>query len=635
VEFGIFIGAHNLGHGRTEAQLFADITEQAMLADELGYDIVWLVEHHFNDYNLLPDPLQMAVRIFERTQRIRVGVAVVILRDHHPLQLAGRIAQLDVLYPGRFELAVGRGSSGYEAVRFQREMDVETSRAHFYEHLEVMANSWRNDVDTGHEGRFWRFPPTTVLPRPVSEPHPSLWLSAVTPWSIYGQVENCRKLDVPAKVITSPFRNPFDYLAEGYAQFLRGLGEFGFDRADAQFAVNRTVFVGGTQAEVDEALVDVLRIHRGLYAQLEGNEVYVNGKTQIRPVEHEIGAEDVIANVPFGTPDRVRDQVRPYHDLGVDHLSLYFDYLSSHERVIRAMKLFACEVMPYFHDHPPRYGRKRLDNLLDPRNRAADHAEYVDRFVARSAEARTRPGATLDVAYGDHPRERLDVFVPPGALAPVPVNVFFHGGYWRSSEKERYSFLAEMFNSAGAACVTAEYALVPDVSFDELIRQCRAALAYVCDHAAELGLDPRRIHICGHSAGGQIVGMLMASGWQRSFGLADDVVRGGCGISGLYDLEPIRLSYLNDTLGLDRVTALRNSPSLLRPAWAGPLILAVGGLEGDEFLRQQVIMEAAWSGAAAITAMVMEGDHHYSAVEALGDPRSALGQAVLAQMGLA
>jgi alkanesulfonate monooxygenase SsuD/methylene tetrahydromethanopterin reductase-like flavin-dependent oxidoreductase (luciferase family) len=110
VEFGIFIGAHNLGHGRSESQLYADITEQALLADQLGYDVVWLVEHHFNDYNLLPDPLQLAVRIFERTERIRVGVAVVILRDHHPLQLAGRIAQLDVLYPGRFELAVGRGS---------------------------------------------------------------------------------------------------------------------------------------------------------------------------------------------------------------------------------------------------------------------------------------------------------------------------------------------------------------------------------------------------------------------------------------------------------------------------------------------------------------------------------------------
>jgi arylformamidase len=635
MEFGVFIGAHNLGDQRSEQQLFADMTDQAVLADQLGYDIVWLVEHHFNDYNLLPDPLQLAVRIFERTERIRVGVAVVILRDHHPLQLAGRIAQLDVLYPGRFELAVGRGSSGYEAVRFQREMDVDTSRAHFYEHLEVMVNAWRNDVDTGHEGRFWSFPPTTVLPRPVSKPHPSLWLSAVTPWSIYGQVENCRKLDVPAKVITSPFRNPFEYLAEGYAQFQRGLKEFGFEREDAQFAVNRTVFIGESEAEVDAAMTDVLRIHRGLYAQLEGNEVYLNGKTQIRPVEHEIGAEDVIANVPFGTPERVRDQVRPYHELGVDHLSLYFDYLSGHHRVIRAMKLFAAEVMPHFHDRPVRYGRERLDNLLDPRHRAPDFEEYVSRFETRSAEYRRRPGAALlDLAYGNHPRERLDVFAPPKASASLPVNVFYHGGYWRSSSKERYSFVAETFTSAGAACVVPEYALVPDVPFDELIRQCRAALAYLYEHASELDLDPGRIHVSGHSAGGEIVGMLMSEGWQQPLGLPYDVVRGGCGISGLYDMEPIRLSYLNDTLGLDRETARRNSPSLLRPASTGHLILAVGSLEGEEFLRQNALMKGAWGGAVEITPMIMEGAQHYSAVEALGDPESALAHAVLAQMGL-
>jgi alkanesulfonate monooxygenase SsuD/methylene tetrahydromethanopterin reductase-like flavin-dependent oxidoreductase (luciferase family) len=353
VEFGVFIGAHNLGYDRSEEQLFRDITDQAVLADRLGYDVVWLVEHHFNDYNLLPDPLQMAVRIFERTQRIRVGVAVIILRDHHPLQLAGRIAQLDALYPGRFELAVGRGSSGFEATRFQREMDVPTSRAHMLEHLEVMTKAWRNDEDWAHNGRFWRFPEVTVLPRPATRPHPSLWLSAVTPWSIYGQVRNCATLGVTPKVITSPFRNPFSYLAEGYEEFLRGLSEVGTPRHAARFAVNRTTFIGESPREIDEAMEDVLRIHRGLYAQLEGNEVYVNGKIQIQPVQHEIGADDVHANVPFGDPQRVRDQVRPYVQLGVDHLSCYFDFLRSAERVERAMTLFAHEVMPAFRTTTP------------------------------------------------------------------------------------------------------------------------------------------------------------------------------------------------------------------------------------------------------------------------------------------
>ncbi|MGZ4480777.1 MAG: LLM class flavin-dependent oxidoreductase [Gaiellales bacterium] len=215
MEFGVFIGAHNIGHERSESQLYEDITEQVLLADELGYDVVWLAEHHFNDYNLMPDPLQVAVRILERTERIRVGVAVVILRDHHPLQLAGRIAQLDVLYPGRFETAVGRGSSGFEAKRFQREMDIPTSRAHFLEHLQVMVAGWRNDQDWAFDGEFWRFPEVTVLPRPITRPHPSLWLSAVTPQSIHGQVHNCKALGVQPKVFTSPFRNPFSYLRGG------------------------------------------------------------------------------------------------------------------------------------------------------------------------------------------------------------------------------------------------------------------------------------------------------------------------------------------------------------------------------------------------------------------------------------
>jgi alkanesulfonate monooxygenase SsuD/methylene tetrahydromethanopterin reductase-like flavin-dependent oxidoreductase (luciferase family) len=150
-------------------------------------------------------------------------------------------------------------------------------------------------------------------------------------------------------VFTSPFRNPFSYLAEGYGQFERGLAEIGARREDALFAVNRTSFVGEDQDEVDAAMQDVLRIHRGLYAQLEGNELYVNGKIQIKPVQHEIGGDEVLANVPFGEVEYVRDQVRLYAEIGVDHLSLYFDFGMPQQRVLRSMRLFAAEVMPEFH----------------------------------------------------------------------------------------------------------------------------------------------------------------------------------------------------------------------------------------------------------------------------------------------
>ena len=154
MEFGVFIGAHNLGHARSEAQLFDDITEQAVLGRPRSATTSsgWSSTTSTTT-TCCPTRCSWRCASSSARERIRVGVAVVILRDHHPLQLAGRIAQLDVLYPGRFELAVGRGSSGYEAVRFQREMDVDTSRAHFLEHLEVMVHGWRNDADSGARRR--------------------------------------------------------------------------------------------------------------------------------------------------------------------------------------------------------------------------------------------------------------------------------------------------------------------------------------------------------------------------------------------------------------------------------------------------------------------------------------------------
>lgn len=347
MQFAIFLAAHHLDD-RSEKQLFDDLTEQAVLAEELGYDHVWLVEHHFNNYNLLPDPLQFATRIFERTEHIGVGVAVFILPNHHPLQLAGRLAQIDVCYPGRFETAVGRGSSLFEARKLGTAMEVDDSRAHFFEHLEVLTQGLMSDVDFSHHGRFWDFDDLTILPRPVTRPMPSLWLAGLSPMSIAGQVENCRKLGIPPKIITSPFRNPMSDVQKGYDTFESALAEHGFDRSEGAFAVNRTAFVGETDAEVRAAIPQMIEIHRGLYAQLENNERYVNGKIEIRPVQNEVTEDEILGRLPFGTVDRVREHVRQTHEMGVDHFSAYFDLGFGQETALRSMRLFAEQVMPEF-----------------------------------------------------------------------------------------------------------------------------------------------------------------------------------------------------------------------------------------------------------------------------------------------
>jgi arylformamidase len=179
------------------------------------------------------------------------------------------------------------------------------------------------------------------------------------------------------------------------------------------------------------------------------------------------------------------------------------------------------------------------------------------------------------------------------------------------------------------------YALMPAVTLDELVRQCRGAVAWVHAEARTFGGAPDRVFVSGHSAGGHLTAMVMATDWKR-FGVPRDVVQGGCAISGLYDLEPIRLCYLNDVLRLTPDDVQHASPVRLLPPAAAPLLLAVGEREGDEYHRQTDDLAAAWRrGGTSVTVMDMEGDDHFTIVEQLGEPASTLSRAIQRQMGLA
>ena len=279
------------------------------------------------------------------------------------------------------------------------------------------------------------------------------------------------------------------------------------------------------------------------------------------------------------------------------------------------------------------YDQKTLDRYLNPRVPVPDYESYFERFAERSARTRATLSAQLNVQYGTSSRERLDVFTAPtNALAPV--NVFFHGGYWRGGEKERYSFIADTFVEHGAACILVEYDLTPHVTMDTIIGQCRSALSYIYRNSERWNIDANRIYVSGHSAGGQIIGMLMVAGWHQNFSVPTDLIKGGCGISGIYELEPIRLSYLNSEVLLDEISVSVNSPALLRPASSAPLLAAVGDLEGPEFFRQTQSILEAWGQSTEVTTDVLVNTNHYSAVEQLGDENSLLARRILDQMEL-
>lgn len=280
------------------------------------------------------------------------------------------------------------------------------------------------------------------------------------------------------------------------------------------------------------------------------------------------------------------------------------------------------------------YDRAALDAEYNNRLKVKDAIEWMARGGAESARARAELPLRFDVPYGAHAGERLDVF-PAARPGPAPVHVFIHGGYWQRMDKADFSYVVRGLRPAGAATVVIDYGLMPSIDLDELVRQCRAAVAWVHRHASEWGGDPARITISGHSAGGHLVAMLLATEW-TTFGVPGDVVKAGCAISGLYDLEPIRLCYLNDALALTPEVARRNSPVHLAPARPTPLILAVGGAEGAEYHRQTDDLAAAWRARGVpIEVMDLAGHDHFSIVAEMESPFSPLARAIQGQMGLA
>ena len=205
---------------------------------------------------------------------------------------------------------------------------------------------------------------------------------------------------------------------------------------------------------------------------------------------------------------------------------------------------------------------------------------------ARRADAfRAAARAEIDVAYGPHARERLDLFLPKAEKPPL--FAFFHGGYWQWNDKEPFAFLCEGLVPAGAAFANIEYALCPDVSLTELTQQARRAIAYLWREADRFGYDRDRIVVSGHSAGGHLTAMMMATDWP-AFGedLPANVVAAGLPISGIYDLEAVRLTPLNDAIGMDEAEARALSPMFQPPATRGPMVVVYGGAESIEFHRQ-------------------------------------------------
>lgn len=274
-----------------------------------------------------------------------------------------------------------------------------------------------------------------------------------------------------------------------------------------------------------------------------------------------------------------------------------------------------------------------LDRQYNPRPAVPEHPEIFARWRANSVSTRQVLTPDIDLAYGKSNAETLDFF--HASKVGRPLLIFIHGGYWRSLDKGDFSFLAPAFVAKDINVAVVNYGLAPATPMEEIVRHILRAVSWLHQHAAELRFDQRRIVVSGHSAGAHLAAMMAAADWLTwEPSLPARVVHGIVCISGLYDLAPLaQAPFLKDDIKLDAAGARKLSPISYRPRLSVPMVTAVGGEESSEFHRQNALIGACWPHCLRHD-VPLPGCHHFSAVEALGDPDHPLLHSTLGLLGV-
>lgn len=261
-----------------------------------------------------------------------------------------------------------------------------------------------------------------------------------------------------------------------------------------------------------------------------------------------------------------------------------------------------------------------VDRAYDNSANFPDVDEWRERWRTRNQELALPEGSALDVPYGPNPRQKIDLF--PLESQGAPTTLFFHGGFWTRNGKETFRFLLEASHLAGYNAAFAGYTLAPSADMGTIVSDALAATAWLYTHLPDFGLERTPLVLIGWSAGAHLVALQMDQ----------PNVAAGMAISGIYDLEPMRIGSMNDFLCLDDRAVARYSPTLQPPSRSAPLLVAYGAAELPEFRRQSVEFHAAWhERSLPVQLMPLPDRHHHSSLEELYLPEGML-QAQLALM---
>lgn len=337
--------------GQTAREVYDFHLEIVELLEELGFDGVWLAEHHFHDFGTVPNTLTMLANLAARTERLRLGTGIVVLPLRDPIHVAEEAAMVDLLSGGRLELGIGRG---YQSIEFENfGLDLAESRDRFNECLDMLLGLWTTD-DFEYKGRFQTTThPLTLMPKPVQRPYPPLHVAAISPET----VKTYAARGIP--ILADPAA-PFEKIARAAGTWHATAAAHEADTENTELVASRVVYVAESNERAREE-------QARFEAAFDRTRIFLAGNAPIDPKTGEAAKgyeyhldrlKDISADSDFGwnqlevigDPERVISQIRSIQDMGYGNLLC--DFGSTRHMPIdemkKLLKFFAAEVMPAF-----------------------------------------------------------------------------------------------------------------------------------------------------------------------------------------------------------------------------------------------------------------------------------------------
>ena len=324
--------------------LFEEGVEQIQYSEAVGFDYCLIAEHHFTTYGNSPAPLMQALYIGQRTRRLKIGTAAVILPVWQPLRLAEEIAVLDNLLEGRFMCGIGRGYQSYEMAGFGG--SVEESREKFQETLDVLLKAWTQEESFTYDGKYVQIrTPVTVFPKPLQKPYPPLWLAgtSVDSMQLAAQLD---ALPLSSSMMgTAGVRAQFGALVHAHAALGKPIDNL-------RLGLQCMTHVAPTDEEAYDAVAYArwqTRAQRGLNRQ-----DITNGRVDASPYPGELDDAAYLDRLFVGSPATVIKKFTRAASLGATHISNWMMFGGiEHEKLIRSIRLMGEEVIPALRDVQP------------------------------------------------------------------------------------------------------------------------------------------------------------------------------------------------------------------------------------------------------------------------------------------